>query len=219
MLSQSNLPNITPTITLSREDAISLIISSIAMEELGLSHILNAEGEKLQYVLGTLPGKSLPAPPTLSELLAVNNSIRKTLKETTRKDRVLSNKLETALCASKEPIGPTGTTGPTGPTGITGPTGTTCVPCWPVVFIYEGNPRTHLACVPVIEGPTPCVSIETPTGATCVPLPTTCVLFSTPMGITCVDNFSIDSPLPPCATVPLGPTGPIIGPTTGPGPV
>jgi hypothetical protein len=44
-LSQSNLPNITPTITLSREDAISLIISSIAMEELGLSHILNAEGE------------------------------------------------------------------------------------------------------------------------------------------------------------------------------
>ena len=28
------------------------IISSIAAEELSLSHILNAEGEKLQYVLG-----------------------------------------------------------------------------------------------------------------------------------------------------------------------
>jgi len=35
-----------------REDAISQIISSIAMEELGLSHILNAEGEKIQFVLG-----------------------------------------------------------------------------------------------------------------------------------------------------------------------
>ena len=38
-----------------RNDAVNQILSSIAMEELGLSHILNAEGEKLQYILGTLP--------------------------------------------------------------------------------------------------------------------------------------------------------------------
>ena len=44
-----------------REDAVNQILSSIAMEELGLSHILNAEGEKLQYILGTLPGLSGPA--------------------------------------------------------------------------------------------------------------------------------------------------------------
>ncbi|MFB5677415.1 hypothetical protein ACE3NQ_30410 [Paenibacillus terreus] len=99
-MSQANLPNITPAFSLTREDAINLIISSIAMEELGLSHILNAEGEKLQYVLGTLPGVSVPAP-TLSDLLAINNSIRKTLKETTKKEWVLSNKLEMALKASK----------------------------------------------------------------------------------------------------------------------
>jgi hypothetical protein len=109
-LSQANLPNITPTFSLTREDAVSLIIASIAMEELGLSHILNAEGEKLQYVLGTLPGVSSPMP-TISQLLAINDSINKTVKETTNKDWVLSNKLEMALEALK---GITGTTGSTG---------------------------------------------------------------------------------------------------------
>jgi hypothetical protein len=101
-LSQANLPNITPTFTLTRSQAITLIIASIAMEELGLSHILNAEGEKLQYVLGTLPGRSLPVPPTISDLLAVNESVRKTIKETIKKDWVLGNKLETALCSESK---------------------------------------------------------------------------------------------------------------------
>lgn len=33
-----------------------MIIASIAMGELALSRILNAEGERLQYILGALPG-------------------------------------------------------------------------------------------------------------------------------------------------------------------
>ena len=40
---------------MTQEEALTMIIASIAMEELALSHILNAEGEKLQYILGTLP--------------------------------------------------------------------------------------------------------------------------------------------------------------------
>ncbi|MCI9588503.1 MAG: collagen-like protein, partial [Oscillospiraceae bacterium] len=47
-------PQIDPPLT--REGSINGIISSIAAEELSLSHILNTQGEKLQYVLGTLPG-------------------------------------------------------------------------------------------------------------------------------------------------------------------
>lgn len=46
IVSQPNLPNITPVVTLSRDDTINLLLSSIAMEELEMAHILNAEGKK-----------------------------------------------------------------------------------------------------------------------------------------------------------------------------
>ncbi|WP_242071583.1 hypothetical protein [Bacillus thuringiensis] len=50
-MSLPNLPDITPDISVTRQEAINLLLSSIAMEEIGLSHILNAEGEKLQHFL------------------------------------------------------------------------------------------------------------------------------------------------------------------------
>ncbi|MDQ0417083.1 hypothetical protein J2Z48_001255 [Croceifilum oryzae] len=96
-MSQANIPNITPTITLTREDVITLLLSSIAMEELGLSHILNAEGEKLQYVLGTLEGVTTPFTPTLAELLAINNSVRQTISTLKKKEWILQEKLENVL--------------------------------------------------------------------------------------------------------------------------
>ena len=95
-MSQANIPNITPQITLDFDDALTLIIASIAMEELGLSHILNAEGEKLQYVLGTLEG-STPLNPTIDEVLKVNQSILDMLKSVTKTELGLTNKLETVL--------------------------------------------------------------------------------------------------------------------------
>ncbi len=45
-MSFPNIPNISPTIAITREDAINLLLTSIAMEELGLSHIFDAEGGK-----------------------------------------------------------------------------------------------------------------------------------------------------------------------------
>ncbi len=65
VLSYPNIPNITPAIALSRDDVVNLLFSSIAMEALGLAHIINAEGEKIQFVLGTRPGLSGP-PATLA---------------------------------------------------------------------------------------------------------------------------------------------------------
>lgn len=123
-MSQANLPNITPTISITRDDAISLLISSIAMEELGLSHIINAEGEKLQYILGTLPGITSPTA-SISDILDINNSVISTLRETVKKEWLLSNKLDSILSAPTL-LGPTGATGPTGPAGgPVGPTGAT----------------------------------------------------------------------------------------------
>ena len=42
IMSLPSFPNVDPAIQ--REDAVNQILSSIAMEELGMSHILNAEG-------------------------------------------------------------------------------------------------------------------------------------------------------------------------------
>ncbi|MCL1989263.1 MAG: hypothetical protein FWG67_00060 [Defluviitaleaceae bacterium] len=85
----------TPT----QEEALSQIISSIAMEELGLSHIINAEGEKLQYILGTLEGSTPPIPATVEDVLNVNTSVQKMLETISYNQMFLKAKLSDALTA------------------------------------------------------------------------------------------------------------------------
>ncbi len=46
-IAQANIPNITPDITVTKEQSIQLLLSSIAMNELAFSHLINAEAEKL----------------------------------------------------------------------------------------------------------------------------------------------------------------------------
>ena len=126
-MSLPTFPPIEPP--LSREGSINEIISSIAAEELSLSHILNAEGEKLQYVLGTLPGLETAA--ALDEVMQVNQSVQETLSSVMEQQMMLTGKLASAMSAPILP-GPTGATGATGatgpaegPVGVTGPTGPT----------------------------------------------------------------------------------------------
>ena len=73
-----------------------MIIASIAMEELALSHIVNAEGEKLQYVLGTLPGGHEICAST-QEILEVNKSVKDLLDTVMQSQMLLKGKLEKAL--------------------------------------------------------------------------------------------------------------------------
>lgn len=126
-MSMPNFPNLDPP--LERDEVLNQLISSIAFEELALSHIVNAEGEKLQYILGTLPGLSGAA--TIEDALDANQSIKETLENMISNQMMLNGKLAAALNAPAfiGPTGATGATGPTGPatgaTGATGPTGAT----------------------------------------------------------------------------------------------
>ncbi|MEC1925174.1 BclA C-terminal domain-containing protein [Bacillus velezensis] len=114
-MSQPNMPNITPVVTLSRDDTINLLLSSIAMEELGMAHILNAEGEKIQYALGTIPGLTGP-PSSLADILNLNESVRDTLDSLMKQELLLGSKLD-SISNIPTLAGPTGATGPTGVTG------------------------------------------------------------------------------------------------------
>ncbi|MEG2003916.1 MAG: hypothetical protein RR057_04895 [Clostridia bacterium] len=80
-----SMPVITPgTVTLTQ--AINDIIESVALEETALSHILNAEGEKIQAFVA-LPGV------TATQLLAVNKSVQTTVNAITNLEMVLQSKL------------------------------------------------------------------------------------------------------------------------------
>lgn len=119
-MSQPQFPS---TPNLNRQSAINQIISSIACEELALSHIINTEGEKIQYAIGTLPG--LVGGSTIDDVLDINDSTGNMLNTILENQIVLTGKLSNALQAPVF-LGATGPTGPTGPSGSdTGPTGPT----------------------------------------------------------------------------------------------
>ncbi|MEG2454037.1 MAG: hypothetical protein RSB20_04145, partial [Clostridia bacterium] len=66
-----SMPVIIPGTTTTVQ-AINDLIESVALEETGLSHILNAEGEKIQAFVA-MPGV------TPDQLLAVNASVQATI--------------------------------------------------------------------------------------------------------------------------------------------
>lgn len=97
-MSFPNIPSITPSIGVSRDQAITLLLASIALEELSLAHLVNSEAEKVQAILGTLEdgiegalAKSLP------ELLEGNRSANRILGTITKKEMLLQSKLEDVL--------------------------------------------------------------------------------------------------------------------------
>jgi len=120
-MSQPEFPS---TSNLTRLDSINQVISSIAYEELALSHIVNTEGEKIQYAVGTLPG--LSGGSTIEDVLEINSGANNLLGTILENQILLNGKLMDALQA---PVyygatGPTGATGPEGTaTGVTGPIG------------------------------------------------------------------------------------------------
>ena len=91
-----SMPIITHSTT-TRCQAITDLIESVALEQTGLSHILNAEGEKIQKMLALTTVTSSPA-----QLLQVNKSVQQMVNAVARLEMVLQGKLELfgdCLCA------------------------------------------------------------------------------------------------------------------------
>lgn len=91
-----SLPTFAENPNICREDAINQILSSIAMEEVGLSHIINAEAEKIQYALGTLTRRS-PSCVCIKDVLDINKSVSDTLENIIYSQILLSAKMKNAI--------------------------------------------------------------------------------------------------------------------------
>ncbi len=85
-----SMPVITASTT-TRSQAVTDLIQSVALEETALSHILNAEGEKLQAAI-KMEGI------TADKLLCVNKSVQSMVNAATRLEMVLQAKLEMVAC-------------------------------------------------------------------------------------------------------------------------
>lgn len=93
-MSMPNIPDINPDITITIDDSINLLLASIALEELGLAHIINAEGEKIQAALGTLDPEIPPLATSIQDLIDIDNSVQNTIKNVIKKQILLQFKLE-----------------------------------------------------------------------------------------------------------------------------
>lgn len=100
IMSFPSIPDVSPAIDITIEESVNLLLASIAFEELGLAHIINAEAEKIQYVLGTLDEQAPPEPPTIDDLLEINRSVETTLRNVIKNQMLLQFKLEDALTIS-----------------------------------------------------------------------------------------------------------------------
>lgn len=77
-----------PEEILTRDEAINAILTSIAAEETALSHIINAEGEKIQYVLERCAD--------FQTVIAINESVSGVLDRIIDLQIILKNKMRLA---------------------------------------------------------------------------------------------------------------------------
>jgi hypothetical protein len=87
------IENISPTINLKKEQVINLLLTSIAIEELSLAHIMNAEGEKIQKAIND---------GHMDTIIDVDKGVERILKDVIKKEMLLEFKFENILDLCKE---------------------------------------------------------------------------------------------------------------------
>ena len=100
-----------PNPDFSQEQALTMILSSIALEELSLSHIVNAESEKIQYVL---ENKCCHSSADAKDILAVNKSVKEVLDTVLQNQMILKNKMDKVLDYLPQPPDPPASCKPPG---------------------------------------------------------------------------------------------------------
>ncbi|WP_127585513.1 hypothetical protein [Paenibacillus koleovorans] len=94
-MSMPNVPDIKPEIILKRKEVVNLLLTSIALEEIGLSHIINAEAEKIQHLLRD---RCL----TIHEALKINNSVERMMRNIVSNQLLLQFKMTDVLRLDEE---------------------------------------------------------------------------------------------------------------------
>jgi len=86
-----------PDIDINSEKSLNLLILAVALEELGLANIIQAEAEKIQFVLGALEKEYKKEPPTIDDLLKINKSAGQMIKRVIEKEMLIDFILEDAI--------------------------------------------------------------------------------------------------------------------------
>ena len=93
------------------EDSINLFLTSMALVQLGIAHLINAEAEKIQHVLEMLQDQTSPEiQPTIDDLLKINRSVDQILRNVIKNEMLLQFKLEETLTISTTTTSTTTTT-------------------------------------------------------------------------------------------------------------
>ena len=105
-MSMPSIPDLNPDVTIDRDDALNVILSSIGMEELSMAHIVNAEAEKIQFALGTLEGATEPA--SLEDIMEVNKSANKMFRDVIKNQMLIGMKMEDVVSLANQvpPVNP-----------------------------------------------------------------------------------------------------------------
>jgi hypothetical protein len=88
-MSMPKIPDIKPDICLCSKDIKNLLLASIALQEVALSNVINAEAEKLQTILNKKERCV-----SIKDLLRLNVTIEKVLEEVSSIETLLISKLK-----------------------------------------------------------------------------------------------------------------------------
>jgi len=89
-MSMPNIPDIIPEINITLEDAVNLLLKSIAEEEISLSKLMDAEKNKILCILNKYKCNEAE----IGDLLSVNNSVDKTIIHLIKMQMLLQFKLD-----------------------------------------------------------------------------------------------------------------------------